>query len=120
MHKMSVSGDIHEEMGLFFDAVDQLESMDVKIHEDLLSIILLYALPTCFDNFRCAIESRDDLPKPEVLKVKILEAYESRMTNDNAQGASTMYAYKRKNHWDRNISFNKRYGKTYRQKKKNG
>lgn len=81
-HKMGDSGDIREDIGAFFDAVDKLESMDIKIHDDLLSIMLLYTLPASFSNFRCAIECRDDLPKPEILKVKILEEYESRNANN--------------------------------------
>lgn len=39
---------------------------------DLLAIVLLYSLPNSYDNFRCAIESRDELPTPENLRIKIL------------------------------------------------
>lgn len=64
--KMSEGGDIKTHIAQFFDAVDKLESMDVQINGDLLSIMLLYSLPSSFENFRCAIESRDALPNAEV------------------------------------------------------
>lgn len=40
--------------------------------------MLLYSLPSSFENFRCAIESRDELPTPEVLRIKIVEEYDAR------------------------------------------
>jgi len=52
--------------------MNKLAEMDVEINSDLLTIILLYSLPPSFANFRCAIESRDELPTPEVLRVKIV------------------------------------------------
>ena len=63
--KMLESEDIKTHIAQFFDAVDQLESMDVKVNGDLLSIMLLYSLPSSFENFRSAIESRDALPNAE-------------------------------------------------------
>lgn len=55
--------------------------MEVEINADLLTIMLLYSLPLSFENFRCAIESRDELLSPEVLKIEILEEYETRQNN---------------------------------------
>lgn len=78
MQKLEEGGDVREHINKFFDAVDKLESMQVKINGDLLSIMLLYSLPVSFENFRCAIESRDELPTAEVLKVKIVEESEAR------------------------------------------
>lgn len=63
---------VRQHMDTFFDAVDKLATMGVEIHQDQLCIMLLYSLPQSFENFRCAIESRDVLPTPEVLKIKIL------------------------------------------------
>lgn len=60
-------------MNKFFNAVDKLSAMDVHINGDLLTIMLLYSLPPSYENFRCAIESRDELPTAEALKVKILK-----------------------------------------------
>ncbi|KRZ83002.1 Retrovirus-related Pol polyprotein from transposon TNT 1-94 [Trichinella sp. T8] len=39
--------------------------MDLEIADDLLSILLLYAIPDSYGSFR-AIGSRDELPKPEM------------------------------------------------------
>lgn len=72
-HKMQDGDDIKVHITGFFDAVDKLEAMEVNINGELLAIMLLYSLPSSFDNFRCAIESRDNLPDAETLKVKILE-----------------------------------------------
>lgn len=38
---------------------------------------IYYASIQSFLNFWCAIESRDELPDPETLKVKIMEDYDS-------------------------------------------
>lgn len=40
----------------FFDIVDKLEGMDVKVNNDLLAIILLYSLLSELENLRCAVE----------------------------------------------------------------
>lgn len=44
--KMSEGGDVKVHIAQFFNAVDKLESMDVWINGDLLSIMLLYSLPS--------------------------------------------------------------------------
>jgi hypothetical protein len=51
--------------------------------------MLLYSLPSSFENFRCAIESRDtrSLPNAENLKVKIVEENDAR--NQKLDGSST-------------------------------
>lgn len=73
LQKLNESGDVRDHLSKFFDAVDRLAAMDVHIHADLLSVMLLYSLPSSYENFRCAIESRDALPAADALKVKILE-----------------------------------------------
>lgn len=78
LQRMKKDEDVREHLRKFFDAVDKLAEMDVTINADLLAILLLYSLPSNFENFRCAIESRDDLPSPEVLRVKIIEESEAR------------------------------------------
>jgi hypothetical protein len=70
---MADNGDVRVHLNDFFDSVDKLSDMGMDINEDLLTILLLYSLPASFENFRCAIESRDDLPKPEALRIKIVE-----------------------------------------------
>lgn len=65
----------------FFDTVDKLENMKIEINPDLLTIILLYSLPEEYDNFRIAIETRDVLPSPHALRVKILEESDARKSH---------------------------------------
>lgn len=58
--------------------MDKLSDMEVDINPDLLTVMLLYSLLPCFENFRCVIESRVELPSPEVLRVKIVEEHDAR------------------------------------------
>ena len=46
---------------------------DLDINLDLLAILLIYSLPASFEVFRCAIESWDDLPSLESLRIKNVE-----------------------------------------------
>ena len=78
LQRMEDGGDVREHVSKFFDAVDKLNEMEVTINPDLLAIMLLYSLPPNFENFRCAIESRDELPNPETLRVKIIEESDAR------------------------------------------
>jgi len=85
---MSENDDAKGHLAHFFDAVDKLESMDLVINGDLLSIMLFYSLSDSYENFRCAIESHDALPSAEQLKVKIIEEHEARnRTTINESGA---------------------------------
>lgn len=85
LSKMKDGENIIEYLNNFFETVDKLKEMNLEINEDLLTIIMLYSLPEKFENFRIAIETRDDLPKPEVLRIKILEEYEAREERENKQ-----------------------------------
>ena len=49
--------------------------MDVEINDKLLTIIILNTSRISFENFRCAIETRDILRDAEDLNVKILHKY---------------------------------------------
>jgi len=44
------------------NTVDKLQALDIDVNGDLLSVMLLHSLPISFDNFCCAIKSRDNLP----------------------------------------------------------
>ena len=74
LQRLEDGADVKEHLAKFFDAVDKLESMDVQINGDLLSIMLLYSLPMSYDNFRCSIKTRDALPSPDTF----IEEAESR------------------------------------------
>jgi len=89
LSRLKEGEDVRLHLDQFFDAVDKLREMKLEVNDDLLAIMLLYSLPPSFENFRCAIESRDDLPKPDALKIKVLEEAEARKskTNDCSEGA---------------------------------
>lgn len=97
LQKMLEGGDVREHINRFFDAVDKLNDMGVKVNPDLLAIMLLYSLPNSFDNFRCAIESRDELPSPDILRVKILEESEACTQTKSAEGDALLI----KKNWSR-------------------
>jgi len=77
-HRIASNDDIREHIDKFIEIIDKLAMMDITIHKDLQSAMLLNSLPENYENFRCAIESRDDLPDLENLKIKILEEFETR------------------------------------------
>jgi len=96
LHRIPDGEDVREHLARFFETVDKLMSMQVDIHPDLLTIMLLNSLPESFENFKCAIETRDDLPTPENLKIKIIEQWESRQ--NKCQDPNAMVANKKKWH----------------------
>jgi len=83
-HKLSENGDVQRHVDEFFDVVDKLAELTIQVSGELQSIILLHSLPGSFDNFRCAVESRDVLPTPEQLKVKILDESATRKHRDQS------------------------------------
>jgi len=98
---MVAGGDVRDHMAKFFDAFDKLMELDVVIHPDLLSVMLLYSLPTAYENFRCAIESRDELPSPEILRVKILEESDARTGNTSCNTGQEALAVERRGKFKR-------------------
>jgi hypothetical protein len=87
--------DVRAHLNGFFDAVDKLAEMDVEINPDLLAIMLLYSLPSSFENFRCAIESRDELPDPETLREKIIEENDARKNCMRSVPENAMFSSKK-------------------------
>lgn len=65
-HKMSDSSPvcICDHLRKFFDMVHKQFEMDIKINNQLLTVMLRNSLLSSYENFRCDIESRNDLPKP--------------------------------------------------------
>lgn len=78
--------------------MDKLAAIDIDINSDLLAIMLLYSLPGSFENFPCIIESRDNFPDVESLKVKILEENTARKQK-SGDDSGTMIAS-----WSKNSS----------------
>ncbi|KRY46237.1 hypothetical protein T03_12930 [Trichinella britovi] len=64
LNKLNDEEKMNDFLREFFNCVDKLKAMDLEIADDLLSILLLYAIPDSYGSFR-AIGSRDELPKPE-------------------------------------------------------
>lgn len=94
--KMSANESMSDHLNIFFDIVDKLREMEINIADDLLSILLLYSVPDNFENFRCAIECRDELPKPESLKIKMLEEWEARKGKISRESQNAFYSENRK------------------------
>lgn len=89
-HTMQEGDNLRDHIAGFFDAADKLQKMDIEINQELLAMMLLDSLPGSYDNFRCAIESRDRLPDLDTLKYKIVEEYDARMkkkSGDNSNAA---------------------------------
>ncbi|UYV76700.1 hypothetical protein LAZ67_14001823 [Cordylochernes scorpioides] len=66
-------GCVQDYLNKFTSLADRLGEMDAQVPEDFLSILLLCSLPESYEGFRTAIETRDELPSFETLKVKMLE-----------------------------------------------
>ena len=62
--------------------IDKLNELEINIHEDLITIMFLYSHPDNFENFRCAIESRDELPNLTFKKLKLLKKVNPRHSKD--------------------------------------
>ncbi|GBN79460.1 hypothetical protein AVEN_181068-1 [Araneus ventricosus] len=81
--KMETGSDVRDHIRKFFDFIDKLQDLDIVIDEDLTSVMLLYSLPANFETFRVAIESRDELPKLDTLRIKIIDEWKSRSDQKN-------------------------------------
>lgn len=83
--KASETHSIKEHVETFMDVVEKLQELKITIQEEVITIILLCSLPSSFENFVVAIESRDELPKLDSLYTKILEE-DQRRGNKELQG----------------------------------
>lgn len=78
--------------------------MEIEINGNFLTIMLLYSLPNSFENFRYAIESRDQLPDAESLRVKIIEEYDSRKQKTTEKDSNALIA----EHYSKSATTSKR------------
>ncbi|KAK9722247.1 hypothetical protein QE152_g19779 [Popillia japonica] len=87
---MKDSDDVRDHLNKFSDTVDKLSEMNVYYD----AVFPRYH--HFFETFRIAIESRDPLPSPENLKIKILEESEapSKTKTSTAEGAFFSRNYK--------------------------
>lgn len=81
-YKITENDDFHTQLMEFFDIIAKLSAMGVEMHNDLQSTLLLNALPPSFEMFRCAMESQNELPKPDTLREKVIEKYEAKNQRD--------------------------------------
>lgn len=95
LQRMEEGGDVHNHIRKFFDTIDKLNEIEININPDLLAIMLLYNLPPSFQNFRCAIESRDELPTPEILRIKITEESDAHHNDSYTVTQNAMIANER-------------------------
>lgn len=96
LKKMAENEDVRDHLNNFMDTVDKLANMGIDLNQDLLSIMMLYSLPATYENFRIAVESRDHLPIPEDLKIKIIEESEARRQNSHERNEGEGALYSRK------------------------
>lgn len=87
---MREGDDVRDYLSRFMSIVDQLQALDIDINSDLLSIMLLYSLPTNFDNFCCAIKLRDNLPEIDALMIKIIEEFNSKVHKEGETGSNAL------------------------------
>lgn len=71
--KMKNGEDVRQHSQSFFEIVDKLAELDITINKDLLAIMFLRSLPEDYENLRCAISSRVELPSLETLRIKVTE-----------------------------------------------
>lgn len=69
--------DVREYLRKFFDTVDKLSDMKVDIKSGLINSDALMQPSTVFRKFSI-IESRDELPTPDMLRIKIVEEHDAR------------------------------------------
>ena len=43
--------DVRDHLHKFFDIVDKLSEMEINIDNDLLTVMMLYSLPSSYENF---------------------------------------------------------------------
>lgn len=107
--KMRDGENMMDHLNNFFGTVDKLREMEILVVEDLLAILLLYSIPDSYENFRCAIEARDELPSSEALKIKLHEEYNARKEKDvqreqHSQGAFHVKSFGNKNKYQKSKS----------------
>lgn len=104
VQKMAEGSDVRDHLNQFFDTVDKLADMEIEINPDLLTVMLLYSLPGSYENFRCAIESRDNLPTPDVMRTKIIEESDARKSSRQTENSDAMLANKYSGHKREQVS----------------
>lgn len=83
--RMADGENVQKFLNEFSNCVDKLAEVGTDIQSDLVVIILLSCLPTSYEKFVAAMETRDSLPPFDVLKVELLEEGERKFQNSRKQ-----------------------------------
>ena len=94
---MDENENMADHLDQFFNTVDRLKEIDVKVSEGLLAILLLYSIPNNYENFRCAVEARDSLLARGASGIKLIEEFEARKCKyDCGENSQDAFFVKRK------------------------
>lgn len=83
--KMSENEDSNQFLNSFSNICEKLCEINVTLNEEILVIILLSSLPSSYENFVVAFETRDDLPTLNQLKIKLNEEAERRKRTEASE-----------------------------------
>ncbi|KAI8114842.1 Retrovirus-related Pol polyprotein from transposon TNT 1-94 [Lucilia cuprina] len=100
--RMKDGENVREHLNNFFDAVSKLKEINVVVGDDLLAILL----PESYETFRCALETRDELPNPNVLRVKILEEDQAKKSKIDMPEQNALYVKHKKQNKSNNNTTN--------------
>lgn len=112
---------MNEYKNVFTNKAEQLIEAGIKIPDDL-SIMLLSSLPDEFENFSIAIESRDEIPNVDSLKVKLLEEEASqnervgRNNSEKGQSDNALTSRVHTHHKQKQTDMTKKSTKQYKKK----
>lgn len=70
---MDEAQDMRDYMANFFDTVNKLDAMEIRIPQVMIVVLLLSSISKSYESFRVAIKTRQELPTPDELKIKLLE-----------------------------------------------
>uniref|UniRef100_W8AUM1 Retrovirus-related Pol polyprotein from transposon TNT 1-94 n=1 Tax=Ceratitis capitata TaxID=7213 RepID=W8AUM1_CERCA len=77
----------------FTSVAEKLAEIGVCLQDDLIVIMLLASLPKSFESLVVALESRDELPNLNAVKIKLMEEGERRKTSQFENGESSVQAF---------------------------
>lgn len=109
--KFKKSEKFASQLNEFCTVVDELKSIKIEMPDDFLSILLLCSLPEELESFVVAIESRDNLPKLDILKAKILEEEQRQGEKcvSNLENVFTAYSRQEERHVNKGNVKNQKY-----------
>lgn len=88
IYKMRKDSDqsMAEYIDKFIYRLEQLEEVGIKLPNEVIPIMLQNSLPSHYETFCIAIESRETMPNMEKLKIKLFEEEIRRTKSQETQG----------------------------------